>query len=183
MAETRVLVVYFDQNCMNARQSDVELNRIDALAAAGRITLVRNPRNRFEVRGDGEWPRLARARLAALPETPEVFRLDVSGLGEAVLGGEATDVPRLLAIVFPGKSFTGTAPGAPARTVFDPGQNDLHDVMHLANAEDFGGDVFLTRDGAIIDARDRLGLRVRVLTPAELIAELESPSAPGAPRG
>lgn len=169
---TRSLTVYFDQNCMNARENDDELNAIDALAASGRIVLVSNPRNRFEIRGDGTWPRLARARLEALPETPEVFRLDVSGLGVAVLGGgDVTDVPRLLSIIFPGRTFETT----PERTVFDPGQNDLHDVMHLANAQDFGGDVFLTRDGALLRARENLGLRVRVLQPGELLAEFEEP--------
>jgi hypothetical protein len=46
--------------------------------------------------------------------------------------------------------------------------------MHIANAEDHGADIFLTREKAILAARDALGLRMRIMSPAELLVEIGS---------
>lgn len=170
------LRVHFDQNCMNARGTDPHLQQVQALHDSGRIQLIANQRNQFELgrpEHDTSYKRRARARLAQFEETREVFRLDASPLDVVGMDhiGEVIDVKSILDIVFPGK----WAPMGPGN-IFDPGQNSIHDAMHLANAHEFGADVFLTNETAILAARDRLcellAFRPRILTPAELVAEL-----------
>jgi hypothetical protein len=157
------LRVHFDQNCMNARGRDPELMRVDALRGAGLLELVANPRNERELENAGPYSDLARERLAQLPKAQEYLRWDgrVSRWGDGVWGHpNMTDVNKLFALIFPGRTM-------------DQDASAVHDCMHVANANDFGADILLTRDGDILRARDKLGLRVRILTPAELLAELE----------
>ncbi len=175
------LRVHFDQNCMNARGLDRDLQQVQMLHDAGRIELVGNLRNRIELghsEKDGTYKTLARARLAQLEESQEEFRLDVSPLDLAVLGAgdeQALNPSRVWAIVFPKSPFP-----VGEGNVFDDGQNSLHDVMHIVNAHDADAAVLLTRENALLNARERLylelGLKPRIESPAEFL--LRFPSLP-----
>lgn len=173
------LRVHFDQNCMNARGTDAELQAVQRLHDDGAIQLVGNLRNRIELgrpESDGAYKRLARQRLARLEESPEEFRLDVSPLDLAVLGEAGVDDLNpvdVWSIVFPKSPFP-----IDEKNVFDGGQNSIHDVMHIVNAHDAHADVFLTREDALIDARERLyaelGLRPRIERPSEFLNRLSN---------
>lgn len=159
------LRVYFDQNCINARGKKPVLVRIDAYRDAGAIELIANPRNAEEIPDDeGVWASLARSRISKLPQTEEQFRLDASPLDKTPLGDEGgVDVGTLFRLIFP------------SLRIEDPSsKNSVNDVLHLANAEEWGGDIFITCEKAILAARERVGLRVRILHPQELLEELEA---------
>lgn len=159
------LRVYFDQNCMNARGMDAELRGIDALHDSGRIELVANPRNFHELK-PGAYGALAQKRLARFAKGPETMRWGVSYWGEAVwadANSKTLDITQAFAIIFPNQN-----------PLDQRAANSLHDVMHIANAEDHEADVFLTREKAILAARELLGLRLRLMSPTELLTELET---------
>jgi hypothetical protein len=92
----------------------------------------------------------------------------------AVLGSvtdpESLDVAAVWRAVFP-KSPMPYDPNG--RSIFEPGQNSIHDVMHLVNAHDHNADVFLTEDQALWQARDRLyadlNFRPRIESCSELL--------------
>lgn len=151
------LIVYFDQMCMNAFGKDTELVQIEDLRKRGKVTLMANPRNYDEL-GVGDYAALARERLDTLSEGTEFFRLDISPMDFTPFGAR-TDIRALFFKIFPQEAIESAT-------------NSLHDVLHVANAEDNGGDVFITREKAILQAREKLGLNVRILSPTELLAEL-----------
>jgi hypothetical protein len=153
------LRVYFDQNCMNARGRDPELQRIQKLHDTGRLRLEGNPRNYHEL-GDGSYAAMARERLAKLHEGFEGFRLDISPLDETPMAAGA-NIRHLFLEIF-GRELTE-----------EEDENSLMDVLHIANAEDNLADVFITREKAILNAREDLEIRVQILSPTELLAEME----------
>jgi len=173
------LIVHFDQNCINVLGRDVVLNRLDAFDNAGRIELQVNPRNKIEL-GTGRYAASALQKMAGRPVGAEVFRLDVSPMDTDDVGfagdddeNPLTEFSRLWSLIFP----TDPSPGD-EREWTEREEHCVNDVLHVANAEDSGADVLLTRDGAMLRSRENLGLKVRVLSPEELVAELEAQGEP-----
>jgi hypothetical protein len=164
-----MLKVYFDQNCMNARGSDQELVRIDRLAADGHFELIANPRNRLELK-QGHYADLAKIRLDRLPATDEYGRWGISTWEHFTFAPFSTDgqpeipIAKLFSAIFPLEKMRI----AEAQSSL---QNSLHDVMHIINAEEWGGDVFLTREKAILAARPRIVdiVRITIECPTEFL--------------
>jgi hypothetical protein len=170
------LVVHFDQNCMNARGGYEAMNRLDDYVRAGRVEIYATARHELELEdARPSFAVLARKRLAPFPVALEQHRLDVSpldvdGIG---LGGDEenplTDFARLWPLVFPQKPLPSDE-----REWTKDEENSVHDVVRIANAEDVGADVFLTDERALLKAGPRLGLRVRIMKPEQLVEELEA---------
>jgi hypothetical protein len=191
---TVALRVHFDQNCMNARGTDAELRAIQGLHDRGTIVLVANVRNRWELgepQRDGRYQVAARARLERFEESQEYFRFNVSPMGSvtdpaagavcsSVTDAEPLSVSAVWRVVFPDQVMPS---GLEGRSVLERGQNSINDVMHLVNAHDWGADVFLTADGAVLQARERLytevGFRPRIESPSELLRRF--PASPEDP--
>lgn len=108
----------------------------------------------------------------------EQFRWDVSPMSTEGIGfasvteiNPLTEFSRLWPLVFPEKVLPRDA-----EKWLDQHERCIHDVMRIANAEDGGADVFLTDEKALLDAGPRLGLRVRIMKPEQLVEELEGKS-------
>jgi hypothetical protein len=190
------LRVHFDQNCMNARGIDLQLQAIQELHDGGQIVLIANIRNRYELgdpQYDTQYKTAARQRLVRFEEATEYFRPGVSAFGSAngppgaafhsSTGPQPLNISDVWAIVFPGQRMPYGSGGDERKSVLDRGQNSLHDVMHIANAHDSGADVLLTHEKALLGARERLyaelALGPRIESPSEFLHRFPAPGRHG----
>ena len=173
-----VLRVHFDQNCMNARHSDPDLERVQRLHNSGRIVLLANRQN-FEELTDDEADNRFRERLHEFSTTSESARYGVSRskYGNGVSYGPVStriSLHGVWGLVFPERAFPDSAKATAEEW------RSLHDAMHLVNAHEQGADVFLTNEKQLLDAAERLHTRLNyrptVEKPKDLADRLEEPS-------
>jgi hypothetical protein len=156
-----------DTNCINLRQGLAAMNALESLAASGKIKLVTASAMIDDLAFDKS--RLAQARLDKanrLLEARGAFMVGHSHVGGYdVLGGPSIyeHVDRIAEALRDGQSWE-RLDGNSQRDV-------LHLAAHLAN--DF--EVFVTRDGAILDSAVRLrALGLLVLSPEDALAFVEA---------
>jgi len=153
----RVERVTVDTSCINAKQLDPDLNRIEEWAKKGRLILQRSDVLLYELRGA---KRIAKANQ--LGKHPPVWKLGFSHLGvDTNLAGP--DMKEALReILFPTTSIVT--------------ENQEHDIEHLRSHVITGGDVFVTRNPEDFIVRGKQSqlsqLGIWVFTPAELVTFL-----------
>jgi hypothetical protein len=151
--------ITLDTGCINVKQQDQELNRLELWGQQGRLTLQRSEAMLSEMRGEA---RVSKAERMA--PHPGLFTLGVSTLdGPDVLAGPDMG-DHLPAVLFP-TSATLTSTQA-------------HDVEHLRLHIQTGGDIFVTLNPNDFITRGRQqklrSFGVWVMSPVEVVELLLS---------
>jgi hypothetical protein len=150
--------ITLDTGCVNARQRDPDLNRLEAWSKAGQISLQRSRVLLEELQGQR---RIVKAQ--SLSPQPSLWTLGRSSLGSdehAVLAARMPDETALARIVFP--------------TTTDLTEGHRYDVRHLQWHVHTGGDLFVTHDGDFLrHHRELYRIGIWVFRPAEAVAHVE----------
>ncbi len=157
-SKPRLLSIYIDTNCINARQKDPALNELEALHDKGLILIEKADVLETELmEGKGYPAGIRKSHNFTTSFGPAV--IGHSRIGSCIIGSDrsATDHQALLALLF------GEGPYS---------KNDVRDVMHLLTVAHYMGDVFVTNEQAILQKAVEIEqmYRIKAMNPGDCSA-------------
>lgn len=159
-----MISVYIDTNCINARQNDQYINKLEELYEQDKILVEKADTLDTELQGKSGYPKGQRKSLSYI-ESYGPAVLGHSRLGYSILGDDQDDqrLGRILEILF----------GKKVRSAYS--YNEIRDAMHIATAIRYGGTYFITTDTDLLKRADLIesefGLKIR--NPKDCLQEIE----------
>lgn len=156
--------IYIDTNCINARQSNQDLNALEQLNEDGKIIIEKTDVLDTELKEGLAYPRGQKKSLGYI-ESYGPFVLGHSRLGFSVLGTkvEESEFAEMLELLW----------GKKGQNLYT--KNEVRDAMHIYTASRYGGTFFVTSEEAILAKANaiekRFGIKVR--DPNSCLIEVE----------
>jgi len=155
--------IYVDTNCINARQNEKHLNKLEELYDREKILIEKTDTLDTELQEGDSYPKGLKKSLKYIESFGSAV-LGHSRLNFCQLADEIDEkrLTRVLAILW----------GEKPRSVYS--KNEIRDAMHIATAIRYGGTYFITEENALLNKATKIQkeFNIKIRKPKSCLVEV-----------